>query len=40
MFYREILEILDPVQVTLPWDPVDLGSRHSILSLDPADLES
>ena len=36
-FYREILEILDPDYVTLPRDLVDLGYRHSILSLDPAD---
>ena len=40
LLYLEILEILDPDYVTLPWDPADLGSRHSVLSSDPADLGS
>ena len=37
VFGREILEIVDPDQVILPWNPADLGSWHSILSSDPAD---
>ena len=40
LFCREILKIFDPESVILPWDPVDIGSWHSILSSDPADLES
>ena len=36
-FSQGILEILDPVTTTLPWDPKDLGSRIEKILLDPGD---
>ena len=36
-FSHGILEILDPVTATLPWDPKDLGSRAEKILLDPGD---
>ena len=39
-FSHGILEILDPVTATLPWDPRDLGSRTEKILLDPGYPES
>ena len=36
-FSLGILEILDPVTATLPWDPRDLGSRTEKILPDPGD---
>ena len=36
-FSRQILEILDPVTATLPWDTGDPGSRTAIILLDSGD---
>ena len=37
LFSHGMLEILDPVKTTLPWDTRDLGSRREKILLDPGD---
>ena len=37
LFSCGILEILDPVTATLPWDPRDLGSQTDEILPDPGD---